>query len=68
MADAPWFLPMRPGEQFVVPERGEYGYSHCWKFVHVFAERPGYCKCQQRFWPAVGTRSRIPMPGEVQRY
>ena len=67
MADVPWFLPMRPGEQFVIPEKGEYGYSRCWKHIHIFEQRPGYCKCAQRFWPPVGYKSRIMMPWETVR-
>jgi len=67
MTNVPWFLPMRPGEQFVQPEKGEYGYSKCSKTTHIFENRPGYCKCAQRFWPAVGTKSRIVMPGENLR-
>jgi hypothetical protein len=65
MSNTPWFLPMRPGEQFIIPEKGEYGYSRCIGKFHIFEQRPGYCKCQQRFWPEVGTKSRIMMPGET---
>lgn len=66
MAKVPWFLPVAEGKQYVLPDRGEYGFFRCIEPTHVFEQRPGYCRCGQHFWPAPGTvTSRTIQPGET---